>query len=172
MMLGDWGQHAGLSLQQQELCLDPERSVRVLDRATIGNATLACTRVERSKFARDSVVLTKSNGKYWAGQVNACRSQAPPGWEDCHPSEEASVAEVDWYADAVPTAGISNGLSVCLGCPVFKRDFMDDCTGNLYSHIWPIERLTPCKLAAVPHCSHPDNLVVLSRFASFMHQAP
>ncbi len=22
-----WGQHAGLSVQQQELCLDPERSV-------------------------------------------------------------------------------------------------------------------------------------------------
>jgi len=44
----------------QELCLDPERSVRVFDRAKIA---LACTRVERSKFARDSVVLTKSNGK-------------------------------------------------------------------------------------------------------------
>ena len=29
-----WGQHAGLSLQQQELCLGPERSVRVFDRAT------------------------------------------------------------------------------------------------------------------------------------------
>ncbi len=26
-----WGQHAGLSLQQQELCLGPERSVRVVD---------------------------------------------------------------------------------------------------------------------------------------------
>ena len=58
--------------------------------------------------------------------------------------------------------------SVCLGCPVFKRDFKDDRTSNL----WPIERLTPCKLAAVSHCSHPDNLVVLSRFASFMHQVP
>ena len=61
-----------------------------------------------------------------------------PWHKNCHPSEEASVAEVD-CADAVPTAGISNGLSVCLGCPVFKRDFEDDLTGNL----WPIERLTP-----------------------------
>ncbi len=105
--------------------------------------------------------------KQWAGRVNAFLSHAPPSWEDCHPSEEASVAEVD-CADAVPTAGISNGLSVCLGCPVFKRDFEDDRTGNL----WTIERLTPCKLAAVPHCSHPDNLVILSCFASFMHQVP
>ncbi len=99
--------------------------------------------------------------------MNAFLSHAPSSWDDCHPSEEASVAEVD-CADAVPTAGISNGLSVCLGCPVFKRDFEDDRTGNL----WPIERLTPRKLAAVPHCSHPDNLVVLSCFASFMHQIP
>ncbi len=59
-----WGQHAGLSEQQQELCLDPTRSVQVFDGAIIGNARLACTRVEKSKFARDSVVLTKSNGKY------------------------------------------------------------------------------------------------------------
>ncbi len=28
-------------------------------------------------------------------------SNAPPGWEDCHPSEEAHVAEVEWYADAM-----------------------------------------------------------------------
>ncbi len=151
-----WGQHAGVSMQQQELCLGPERSVRVF----IGNATLACTRVEKSKFARDSVVLTKSNGKYWAGRVNAFVSHAPPGWEDCHPFEKANVAEVNWYADAVPTAGISIGLSVCLGCTVFKRDFKYVRTGNL----WPIERLTPCKLAAVPHCSHPDNLVVPEPF--------
>jgi hypothetical protein len=92
-----WGQHAGVSMQQQELCLGPERSVRVF----IGNATLACTRVEKSKFARDSVVLTKSNGKSWAGRVNAMLSHAPPGWEDWSPSEEANVAEANWYAYAV-----------------------------------------------------------------------
>ncbi len=114
-----------------------------------GNARLACTRVEKSKFARDSAVLTNSNDKYWAGRVNAFLSHAPPGWEDCHLSEEANVAEVDWFADAVPAAGISDGLSVCLGCPVFKRDFQDDRIGNL----WPMERLTPCKLASLPHSS-------------------
>ena len=94
-----WGQHAGLSVQQQELCLGPELSVHVFDRATVGNARLACTRVEKSRFACDSVVLTKSNGKYWAGRVNAFLSHAPPGWEDCHLPEEANVAEVDCSAD-------------------------------------------------------------------------
>ena len=93
---------------------------------------------------------------------------APPEWQDCHPSEEANIANVDNCAGAVSSVGISNGLLVCLGCSVFKRDFDDDCSGNL----WPIERLTPCKLAAVPHCSHPNNLVVLSHLASFMHQVP
>ena len=56
-----------------------------------------------------------------------------PAWADCHPSEEANVAEVDWYADAVSTTGISNGLSACLGCPVFKTDFKNDRTANLSS---------------------------------------
>jgi len=55
-----WEQCAGLSLQQQELCLDPERSVRMFDLATIGNATLSCTRVERSKLAGDGVVLIEA----------------------------------------------------------------------------------------------------------------
>ena len=105
-------------------------SVHVFDGATVGNTRLACTRVEKSKFACDRVVLTKSNGKYWAGRVNPFLSHAPPGWEDCHLSEEADVAKVDWFADAVPAAGISDGLSVCLGCPVTKRDFQDDRTGN------------------------------------------
>ncbi|DBB18058.1 TPA: hypothetical protein ACH3X3_003049 [Trebouxia sp. C0006] len=36
--------------------------VCVFDRATTGNATMACTRVKRSNFARDSIMLTKSNG--------------------------------------------------------------------------------------------------------------
>jgi hypothetical protein len=67
----------------------------MFDCATIGNAALACTRVEKSWFARDSVVLTKSTGKYWAGRVDAFLSHAPPGWEDYHPSEEANVAEMD-----------------------------------------------------------------------------
>ncbi len=29
--------------------------------------------------------------------------------------------------------------------------------------LWPKEKPTSCKLATVPHCSHPENLVVLSR---------
>ena len=37
---------------------------------------------------------------------------------------------------------------------------------------WPMEKLTPCKLAAVPHCKKKDRLVILSRFASFLQQVP
>ena len=31
---------------------------------------------------------------------------APPDWEDCHPSEEANIANVDKCADAVSSVGI------------------------------------------------------------------
>lgn len=45
------------------------------------------------------------------------------------------------------------------------RGWQNEPTGNL----WPVERLAPCKLAAVPHSSHRDNIVILNRFASFLH---
>ncbi len=104
----------------------------------------------------------------WGGQMAQFLPHAPPDWEDCHSFEQANIANVDKCADAVSSVGISNGLSVCLACPVFKRDSEGGRTGNL----WPIKRLTPCKLAAVPHCSQPNNLVVLSHLASFMHPIP
>lgn len=50
-----------------------------------------------------------------------------------------------------------------LNCPVFKREFEDDITGNM----WPLERLAPCKLLSLPHKSHFDNLVVLNRGGVF-----
>lgn len=54
-----WGQHAGLSVQQQELCLGPELSVRVFDRATLGNARLACTGL-RSSSLHATVLCSKA----------------------------------------------------------------------------------------------------------------
>ena len=76
--------------------------------------------------------------------------------------------EVAWFAEAVPAEGFIDGKVVSLGCPVFKRAWQDDPTGNL----WPVDRLAPCKLAAVPHKSHKENLVVLDRFASFLDEVP
>jgi len=57
--------------------------------------------------------------------VNAFLSHAPPDWEDCYPSEEAIIAEVDWYAVAVPTEASARPVSL-LGLPSVER--LDDCT--------------------------------------------
>ena len=64
-------QLADLSEDEQLLCYGPELSIQEFDRATFGNSTFACMRVEKPKFARDSLVLTKSDGKFWAGRVRA-----------------------------------------------------------------------------------------------------
>ena len=45
--------------------------------------------------------------KYWAGQMDTFLSHAPPGWEDCHPSEEAHVAEVARDTDEMTILAIS-----------------------------------------------------------------
>lgn len=137
-------QQADLSADEQSLCYGPELSVQEFDRATIGINTFACIRVEKAKFARDSLVLTKSDGKFWAGRVRAFLTHSPPGWEDCAPADEADVAEVAWFADAVPAAGLANGMAVDLQCPVFKRAWQDDSTGNL----WPVDRLAAYNFAS------------------------
>lgn len=103
--------------------------------------------------------------------VCAVLSESPPGFEVCAPSDEADLAEVAWFAEAVPGEGISNEMSVSLGCPqaVFKRAWQNDPTGNPV----PIDRLArTCKIASLPHCSHSQNLVVVSRFASFLQEVP
>lgn len=83
----------------------PERSS---DQATIGSAKWGCTMDEKPKFADDDIVLTKSIGKYWARQDNACLSQHNLV---CHPSDETNFVEansplVNCFAHAVPSAGI------------------------------------------------------------------
>ena len=165
----DWAaQQSDLSEYEQELCYGPDLAVEQYDRARFGEAKFAATTVEGAKYARDSLVLTKSSGQYWAGRVTAFLCHDPPGWQDCHPENQANIAEVQWFAPAVAAPGISEGMAIDLKCPVFKREVMDDPTGNL----WPLERLSPCKLLSVPHASHASNLVVLSRFASFLVQVP
>ena len=75
---------------------------------------------------------------------------------------------MEWFAPAVAASAICNKMSSSLNCPVFKREFRDDSTGNLS----PMEELAPCKLASLLHSSHRDNSVVLSRFASFLGKVP
>ena len=154
--------------QQEELCFGPLPTLQQYDRATIAEASFVASRAESAKFARDSLVLKHSGGRYQAGRVKAFFSHPAPGWEDCSPEDEAKIAEVEWFAPAVAKSGIVDHMCSDLSCPVFKREFLDDPTGNY----WPVERLSPCKLLSLPHKSDDNNLVVLSRYASFLELTP
>ena len=100
-------QQADLSEDEQSSCYDPVLSVQEFDWAPIDSSTFACMPVEKPKFARDSLVLTKSDGKFWAGRVCAFLTHSPPGWEECAPSDEADLAEV---ANAVPAQEITDAV--------------------------------------------------------------
>ena len=164
-----WGANQDdLTEQQQELCFGPQRKLQQFDSATIAEAKFVASRVEGAKFARDSLGLMHNDGQYHAGRVRAFLSHPAPGWEDCNSEDEANIAEIDWFAPATAASGIEGQMCTDLGCPVFKREFKDDHTGNLC----PLERLAPCKLISLPHKSHIDNLVVVSRFASFLDMVP
>lgn len=83
------------------------------------------------KLVKDIVVMTEQEGKFRAGRVSAFLEHVPPGYEDTHPDSIPAIAEVAWFADAVPAQGISNGMADDLNCPVFRRVWQDNPAGNL-----------------------------------------
>ena len=102
--LGQWHQwamvqHAAGRLEEHQMsvCSGPVCYARVFDGASINHITLAANCVEGSKKALDSVALTERDGKFWADRVRAFLSNASPGC-DPDPDEEASIADVCWYA--------------------------------------------------------------------------
>ena len=147
LMLGESGDSMPVSVCNSRTCALVLNALCVCSIATIGNATLACTRVGEFSFAHDSVVLTKM-GSTGLDRMHFNHTHHLVGRTAALVRMQVLLRRtgIYRYADTVPTAGISNGLSVCLGCPVFKRDLKDDRTGNL----WPTERLTPCKQAWGP----------------------
>lgn len=112
--------------------------------------------IESARFASDSVALTESEGKYWAGRPAVHLSCIYClAMKVIAPSEEADVAKVACFVAPVPAEGIPHaGKLVTSGCPMSKRAWKDDSTGNL----WQVNRLAPCNLGAVPHSSHNDTM--------------
>lgn len=114
---------------------------------------------------RDSIVLIQQDGQYRADRVRTFLSHSPPGREGCPRDKLPNIAEVAWFAKAVQASGVTDGMADNLGCPVLMRAWEDDPTGDLCL----VKSLMPCRLALLPHCSHPQNLLVVSRFASCLH---
>ena len=166
----DWAfdahEQGRLTQAQVELCSGPVGRAEVYDRATVGETKIACTRLEGSKLAKDSVVLMRHDGELCAGRVQAFISHAPPGC-DGDTSEEPDIALVHWYA-WVPEDHFSTDPA--LGCPLFGRKLADnDPTGNMCF----VQQFLPCQLATVPYRyeSH-SQVAIISRFADFVQALP
>ena len=173
--LGQWHQwamvqHAAgrLDEHQVSVCSGPVCYARVFDRASINHITFAATCVEGSKKARDSVVLTERDGELWAGRVRAFLSHASPGC-DPDPDEEASIADVCWYA---PVSRRHETVLSGLKCPVFKQSSITHYRKEERGQMSPVAKLAPCKLLAVPHKSGSNHLVILGRFSDFLDLVP
>lgn len=152
-----------MTQHQAEVCYGPGLSVRHFERARIGPAHLVTNRLEGAKAARDSVVMSRDGTKLIAGRVRAFLSHSAPG-VDPDPENETYIADVKWYAH-VPVSHVAARESMkALSCPMFKSNSPDNKRGNL----WPAAKLQECKLAAMPHDSGKDILVILTRFQSDM----
>ena len=166
-----WAYHqreAGLlTPHQASLCAGPARRAHIYDRAVVGQASFTCGRLEESKMAKDSVILTRVEGTLRAGCVTAFLSHKPPGHaRGSDTSHEPDLAHVKWY-QAVPPAQPS--MDAELGCPVFSKVLGEDPQGN----ICLVQHMIPRKLAALPyqHATR-QQVVIVSRFASFLDSNP
>ena len=171
-LLAEWHtwalQQPAFTRHQQDVCYGPILHLRVYHRAQIDGTIFASAAIEGvGKKARDSIVLMRdgAEGTLWAGRVKTFISHRPPGCEAIE-ANEANIADIAWF-NQVPGNDPNHNLP-SIGCPAFKSSIFKDPTGNF----WPVERLGTCKVAAVPHPTRRNQLVILSRFADFLKQVP
>lgn len=117
----DWALTHDLTEQQQELCCGPQLNLEQYDRADTGEVDFVASSREKVKFSRNNAIIKHCDGASFAGRVKAFPSHPAPGWRCCNPDDEASIAEVEWFAPAAAPPGIVNGLSTNLSCPMFGR---------------------------------------------------
>ena len=141
----------------------PHHIVRHFDRARVESVVLASSRLEGAKKARDSIVMSQDGTQLIAGRVRAFLSHSAPGC-DPNPEHEANIANDQWFAQVPRTHVAAHKSMQVLGRPIFKRHTVDHPNGNL----WLVEKLFPCKLAALPNHSGHNHLVILSSIQSFM----
>ena len=165
----DWAfskhQQGLLTVPQVEVCSGPARGADVFDRVVVGSTSFACTRLEESKKAKDSVVLLRDDGNICARRVQAFLSHTPPGAAGGVgvQDDDINLAYVHWYAfvpdDQPPVDPV-------LGCPVFGARLVDkDLRGNMCL----VEKLLPHKFAALPFQHGGRNqVVIVTQFADFM----
>lgn len=152
-----------LSRHQVEICIGPHHILRHVDCARVGPAVLASSRLESAKKARDSIVMSQNSTQLIAGGVRAFLSHSTPEFNRA-PEHESNIADVEWFAQ-VPRTHVA--AQKRHAGPWMPRHTLDHPDGNL----WPVEKLAPCKLAALPHRSGHNHLVILSRFHFFMSHA-
>ena len=147
------------TLQMQEVCI-------------------ASLRVEKNKLAKDCIVMT------WS------RQGTPEAWvpdfgvvTSFLTHEIARVptkmAKVQWFKHTTFSSNLTPALeffgaqnlwcidSVCK-CPVVSIDFHTRTGENL----WPVEKLAPFQLSAVPHPVLPKHFIILAKNHLFLQPPP
>ena len=108
----------------------------------------ASSRLEGGKKACDSIAMSQGGTKLVPGRIRAFLSHSAPVY-DSAPEHEANIADVKLSAQVPNTIVAAQKSMQVLGCPVCKRHVLDHPNGSS----WPVQKLIPCKLAALPHHS-------------------
>ena len=98
------------------------------------------------KKACDSIAMSQGGTKLVPGRIRALLSHSAPVY-DSAPEHEANIADVKESAQVPDTIVAAQKSTQVLGCPVSKGHILD------HPSSWPVQKLIPCKLAALPHHS-------------------
>ena len=103
----------------------PQPFVRTYDSIVYGSAVIVGTVQEKSKHARDSVVMLRENNQYRAGRVTRFLSHTAPGCEGLDQQQDVNIADVQLYATVPPSNRAAAASETILHCPIFKRNLVD-----------------------------------------------
>ena len=147
-----WGLIAGLTPEDMELCRGPHHQYFPYDRATINGQHFVVSRLQRTKYRNDIVMMETAGKGIEVGQVKSFLKLPYPGTPLTARLEGApmlQVAWVEWFGRSASGAASSSSGSVCA-----KKVQSDNANGNVFS----ITDLKPFNIALASRVMHDGSL--------------
>ena len=159
-----WGLKRNLSTEDMSLCRGPHPQYLPYDRATINGQTFIVSRLQRSKYRNDIVMMETAGQGIEVGQVKSFVKLPVAGTAIAAKVESSSelqqVVWVDWFGRSAAGAAASSTEFICA-----QKIQSDIRNGNVYN----ITDLKPFNIAVVPRLlqdgtsSSQDWMVLVSR---------
>ena len=164
-MLDEWKEWAmdapNLTTEERRVADGPPECVTVFDRAEINGCKFTCSRLERAKKAKDSIVVIMDHATIppspVVGQVLRFLE-----WRSSSGMKH-NIADVKWFAKPPGP----HRFDAKTKCPVVLNTTKDDPDGNF----WCCSAILPTNIILAPHPKFPtDKFLVMHQDSDFLRR--